>query len=448
MSQIDNIVQVNISRNTTQIDIAAFDIPLILVAMTDSDAGFTDRVRTYTDLEGVAADLGVNHNGYKIAQKLLGGQLRPATFKIGKVNKQSGSEETYAEGLLAVTEFDDTWYVLITDTHLDEDIDEVANTIQAMRKIYATSTSSQLAYQQTQTVEYTATVKFDLTGAADGDKISVLIAGEKYQSTMATGDWGTFTYVGSGSGTFAGTFTLDDLTGILTVENSIAYTVTRADQVIAAGFTGQVPQEDVSLTDPVGMDIAQRLQFKGMDRTFIMFSNTADSEWPEAAWVGPQIVEVPGSNTWEYKALAGVTVSTLTSSQITILESRGYNYYIRVKGANISRRGKVAQGEWIDVMILVDWLHARIQEQIFFRLINSRKIPYTDAGAVIIENEIRSVLSQAQANGGIDQYTVVSPRVLSIPEMQRAARVMGDFTFDARLAGAVSVVVIRGVVHA
>lgn len=119
-----------------------------------------------------------------------------------------------------------------------------------------------------------------------------------------------------------------------------------------------------------------------------------------------------------------------------------------MKGANITRRGKVAQGEWIDVMILVDWIHARIQEQIFFRLINSKKIPYTDAGAVIIENEIRSVLSQAQSNGGIDQFTVRSPRVLSIPEMQRNARVMGDFTFDARLAGAVSVVIIRGVVHA
>lgn len=99
-------------------------------------------------------------------------------------------------------------------------------------------------------------------------------------------------------------------------------------------------------------------------------------------------------------------------------------------------------------MILVDWLRARIQEQIFYRLVNTKKIPFTDAGATMIENEIRSVLSQAEVNGGIDGYTVTAPRVLSIPEMQRNARVMGDFTFEARLAGAVSVVIIRGVVHA
>lgn len=448
MSQIDSIVQVNISRNTTQIDIAAFDIPLLLVPMTDSDAGFTDRVRTYTDLEGVAADLGTNHVGYTMARSLLSGQLRPATFKIGKVNKQTGDEETYAEALLAVEELDDTWYIVMAASHLDEDINDLASTIQAMRRIYATSTSSQLALQQSQTVDYTATVKFDLTGATEDDTVAIIIAGEKYQSVRGASTWGAFAYVGSGTGTFAGTFTLDPLTGITTVKNSIAYTITSASQAIAAGLTGNVPAEDISSTDPVGMDIAQRLQFRGMDRTFVMFSNTADSEFPECGWVGPQIVEVPGSNTWEYKQIAGTTVSKLTSSQITILESRGYNYYIEVKGANITRRGKVAQGEWIDVMILVDWIHARIQEQIFFRLINSKKIPYTDAGAVIIENEIRSVLSQAQSNGGIDQFTVRSPRVLSIPEMQRNARVMGDFTFDARLAGAVSVVIIRGVVHA
>jgi len=448
MAQIDNIVQVFISRQTTQIDIAAFDIPLLLVEMTDADTEFTDRVRTYTSLEGVAADLGVNHVGYTMAQQLLGGEIRPATFKIGKVNKQTGDEETYSEALLAVMDFDDTWYVVITQSHVDADIIDVAQTIQATRKIYATSTSSQLAYTQAQTVTYTATVQFDLTGAADEDTVSVVIAGERYQSEFDGTDWGAFAYVGTGTGTFAGTFTMN-ASGLLTITNpNVSFTVTSARQEIAAGFTGAVPAEDISATDPVGMDIGQRLKYRGFDRTFVMFSNTADAEYPEAAWVGTQIVEVPGSNTWEYKALAGVTVSRLTDSQIQILESRGYNYYIPVKGANITRRGKVAEGEWIDVMILVDWIHARIQEQVFFRLVNTKKIPFTDAGATMIENEIRSVLTQATVNGGIDGYTVTAPRVLSIPEVQRNARIMGDFTFDARLAGAVSVVIIRGVVHA
>ena len=66
----------------------------------------------------------------------------------------------------------------------------------------------------------------------------------------------------------------------------------------------------------------------------------------------------------------------------------------------------------------------------------------------MIENEVRSVLTQAQANGGIDTFSVRVPRVLSIPEMQRAQRKFGDITFEARLQGGVSVVVVRGTVYA
>lgn len=101
--------------------------------------------------------------------------------------------------------------------------------------------------------------------------------------------------------------------------------------------------------------------------------------------------------------------------------------------------------------IFVDWLYARIQEQIFYRLINRKKIPYSRSGFALIESEIRSVLAQGVANGGIADDTpvvVLSPDPLMIPEMQRAARVAGDFRFEARLAGAVSTVIVRGIVSA
>lgn len=62
----------------------------------------------------------------------------------------------------------------------------------------------------------------------------------------------------------------------------------------------------------------------------------------------------------------------------------------------------------------------------------------TDAGLLIVENEIRSVLSQAQANNLIDRgWTVNTPPVASIPETLRAQRAAGVFVIRARLAGAV-----------
>src|SRR5690606_3871926 len=134
MAQIDNIVQVQITRQTTQVDITSFDIPLLLVEMDDTITAFAnERVRTYTSLEGVEDDLGSNHEGYTMAVKLLGSDVKPNQFKIGKVNVQAGSEETYVEALNAVIDVDDTWYAVMTQSHEDDDIWAVAEVIQAMR---------------------------------------------------------------------------------------------------------------------------------------------------------------------------------------------------------------------------------------------------------------------------------------------------------------------------
>ena len=98
-------------------------------------------------------------------------------------------------------------------------------------------------------------------------------------------------------------------------------------------------------------------------------------------------------------------------------------------------------------MIFLDWVQARMEEQIFYRIATKAKIPYTSSGTMIIEAEIRSVLDQGVANGGIadaPQYQVQSPNILDIPEVQRAQRILGDFRFQFRLASAVHRVIVRG----
>lgn len=83
-------------------------------------------------------------------------------------------------------------------------------------------------------------------------------------------------------------------------------------------------------------------------------------------------------------------------------------------------------------------MKARLQEGIYFRIINSLKIPMTDAGLVIVENEIRAVMSLAQSNGLVDRgWTVSTPSVLSIPETLRAQRAAGVFVIRARLQASV-----------
>ena len=352
---ISQVVEVYISRETAQIDTASFDIPLLMVNLPDTidnsggspvtvPADTSQRVRVYRDLKTVGEDFGVDSAAYKMTQKLLGNDIRPAQFMIGVKN----STETYTEGLQAIIAYNGDWYMIAIDSKVEGDIKEVAAVIQAERRIFGASSAD--------------------VGVPDA---------------AVTSDIGSFLHDG------------------------------------------------------------------GYDRTFLVYHANAATEHPEVAWMGGQISEVPGSNTWCFKGGAGVQVSKLTNTQITALDAKKVNYITRLGGVNMFRTGTTSEGEWIDVMIGLDWVQARMQEQIFYRLATQKKIPFTQAGALIVEAEIRSVLSQGVANGLVapaPAYTVQSPDVLAIPEVQRGQRTMGDFRFQFRLAGAVHKVIVRGVV--
>lgn len=186
-------------------------------------------------------------------------------------------------------------------------------------------------------------------------------------------------------------------------------------------------------------DIGSTLSDLGYDHTVVIYSSNADTEYPEAAWLY-QLLEAPGSNTWAIKRLSGVSVERLSETEVNVLESKNVNYFRTVKGASIIMTGATSDGTWIDEVIFLMWWKARVQEAIFYRMINSRKIPFTSIGAAIIEAEIRNIVAQGVAVGGISDSpspVVQPPNVLAIPESQRASRIMGDFIVEFRLAGGV-----------
>ena len=185
-------------------------------------------------------------------------------------------------------------------------------------------------------------------------------------------------------------------------------------------------------------DIASILSAKNAVRSYGVYSATADVDYPEAAWAGSQLAVTPGANDWDYKRANNITRTALTDKEIAVLREKNTNFFSRVAGVDVFRDGNMFDGNPIDLIISEDWLVARLQEGVYFRMINSLKIPMTNVGLTIIENEIRAVLSLAEANGMIDRgWSVTTPDVSSIPEILRAQRIAGVFRFDARLQGAV-----------
>lgn len=204
---------------------------------------------------------------------------------------------------------------------------------------------------------------------------------------------------------------------------------------------------DSAIESSSASDILSILKSDNYSRTFFLFSNS-QATYPEAGWAGLCLPYDPGSETWKFKTIQGSAVDNLTATQSNQIKGKNGNTYESYAGVSITGEGTMADGEFIDVIRFADWLKSRMQERIFARLVNNQKIPYTDNGAAIIENEIRAQLQAGVRIGGITEGSIVVsvPKVADQNPNDRAVRYMPGFTFTAVLAGAIHKTQIKGTV--
>lgn len=194
-------------------------------------------------------------------------------------------------------------------------------------------------------------------------------------------------------------------------------------------------------------DVATYIKGKAYDHTFGVFYSTDEESYPEAAWLGKQLPKDPGSTTWKFKTLAGITPDTLSSSQVGYLKSKNCNFYETVGGVNItSGEGIVASGEYIDIIRGADWLGTRMAEGIFALLVSSEKVPFTSQGIGQVEDVIRYWLQKGVDRGFVvaDSYVINMPDIDDIDPADKAARFLNDVTWTAQLQGAIHKVSIEG----
>lgn len=195
-------------------------------------------------------------------------------------------------------------------------------------------------------------------------------------------------------------------------------------------------------------DAASQLLAQDFERTFLYYHPTTE-EFPHAASLGRNLPKDPGSITWKFKSLTGVAFQEYTAAELAQLRAKNAEHYYRLAGNNISAEGKMIGGEFIDITRFIDWVTARLQENVFGRLINLDKIPFTDSGIAIVENEVRGVLKNGIAVGGFaatPEPTVTVPAAGDVSVNDKANRLLPDVTFTATLAGAIHAVEIRGTV--
>ena len=186
------------------------------------------------------------------------------------------------------------------------------------------------------------------------------------------------------------------------------------------------------------------------DRAVILYSPNSH-EFGATAWAAVGAAKPPGSITWAFKALAGVTAGSLTTTQKNFLEADNINHYQSLAGLAVTRPGKVTSGEWIDIRHGIDALEARIKEDVYAVLANADKVPFTDAGLDGISSTIYGALHSFEGSpntGGLlvqGSSVVTMPLVSSISAANKALRRLTGVRFAADLEGAVHYVSITGV---
>lgn len=198
-------------------------------------------------------------------------------------------------------------------------------------------------------------------------------------------------------------------------------------------------------------DIGSNLQALGFARTF-MFHHPTPETGIASAMLGKNLPKNPGQITWKFKTLAGIAFVNYSTGEKSALKGKNIERYIRVSGVNITCDGKTSSGEFIDITRFVDWLTARLQENIFFRLANSDKIPFTNPGIGVTETEIRGTLLSGISVGGLaadPPFTVTVPNAIvgtenGVNANDKANRLLTGLEFCAPLAGAIHEVEVRG----
>lgn len=426
-----DIVQLTISTAGPSITRAGFGTPMILAYHEE----FPERIRYYSDADELAEDFTSTHPVYRAGNAMFSQSPRSTRIAVGRRENAPTQSVTITPtvqaGATYVVTIDGTAFDYTEDG--DDDEEDIVDALLA--KINGAS--------------------LGITASRDGDSS----ASKLKLVADAAGDWfaikvGALLSIATDN---ADPGVADDLTAIQEENDDwfAVYPISRSAAEIAAiaGWVESrrkmlvVDSNDSDLKTSVTTDIGSTLKTAARFNSSVWF-HADPGEFIGAALLAAVLPLDPGSETWAYKTLRGVSADALTSTERTNLLGKNVGIYVSIAGRNVTREGKVASGEWIDKVRGIHWLDARISEDLF-ELISNRptKVPYTNAGAEGVRATIQARLENGIETGFLAAEpapTTEVPDVATIPESVKRQRKLPNVKFFATVAGAIHTIEIQG----
>ena len=479
---VSNIVNVTINMSPKAAQARDFGAFLIVGPSDIIDS--SERIRRYSDLNGVIQDFGTDTPEYYAADLFFSQSPQPSILYIGRFIKTS-SPAVLNGGVLSSAQQAMSNFTPITDGSFDIEIDGVKETISGLDFSSQTNLNGIASIITTElaglgTVVWNATnqhfvLRNETTGISStlgyattslsGTDVSSLLGFTEAMASVPVDGLDPETPI-------ACITTLADVSADWYGCMISVPSVTDAEHLEIAAFiegnsqsTSRVYGITVSNTQILDSvrtdDLASKLKSFAYKRTLIQFSTS--SPYAVASLFGRAFTVNFNANnatiTLKFKQEPGVRPEKITESQAVTLKSKNCNVFVAYNNdTSIIQEGVMSSGDFIDERHGLDWLQNRVQTDVYNLLYTSTtKIPQTDAGNHLLVTRIQSALEAGVNNGLIAPgiwnadgfgflaqgdtlptgYYVYAPPVSSQAQSDREARKSVPIQCAVKLAGAI-----------
>ncbi len=201
---------------------------------------------------------------------------------------------------------------------------------------------------------------------------------------------------------------------------------------------------------------------RNLDREAYIIHDASPVEYPDGAIVGQSLPKQPGSFTFKWKQLSGISASGYTLTELNTVRSNNTQAMQEQAGAIYLNEGISTSGEFIDVIHGMDWVEDQLNVDLLSLMINNEKVPFDDRGIAQVEGVIRGVMKRSGEAGIIAaavseadmlksddkkfQYKVTVPRAADVTANDKANRELTGVEFIYYLAGAIHKTTITGLI--
>ena len=212
-----------------------------------------------------------------------------------------------------------------------------------------------------------------------------------------------------------------------------------------------IPADKLFITSPIEDDWDALSEYDLESDKTGAFPSEEEQE-VDAAIMSRMFATDPGSQTWKWQELSGVRSSGYSSADVSAMtdpeEGEPHmNPVIWEMGVDYTADGANVNGGFLDIQRAIDWLEARLTENIFQLLVSQGKVSFTNTGIAQVTSRMREVFQQAKGRDVLKEYGIYAPDREDVPTNDRANRVLPDVEFEGIIAGAIHEVEVSGVLQ-